>query len=143
MKKIVTLFIMGFSWAGFSQNITPVTEEKSVVEASMSNSVNDSIVNGNASEYITLTGKTIHQFVAESYDFPDEALELEITGTIYIQFVVEKDGSVSDVVIEKGLCKVCDAEAVRVVKKLRANPVLINGKPERVRYRVPIRLVLE
>lgn len=33
MKKIVTLFIMGFSWAGFSQNITPVTEEKSVVEA--------------------------------------------------------------------------------------------------------------
>lgn len=55
----------------------------------MNNLVNDSIVNGNASEYITLTGKTIHQFVAESYDFPDEAIQNKISGTISVEFVVE------------------------------------------------------
>lgn len=150
MKKIVTLFVMGFSWAGFSQNI-PTPIEKGVDEAPAGNSVNDALTTDviDASAYAdaanikTLSGKSVTQFLGENYNFPDEALELEITGTIYIQFVVEKDGSVSDVVIEKGLCKVCDAEAVRVVKKLRVNPVLINGKPERARYRVPIRLVLE
>ena len=142
MKKIVTLFIMGFSWAGFSQNITPVTEEKSVVEAPMNNLVNDSIVNGNASEYITLTGKTIHQFVAESYDFPDEAIQNEISGTISVEFVVEKDGTVQHATIYKGVCRECDLEALRVVRKLRLNPILIDGKSERVRFRIPIRLML-
>ncbi len=142
MKKIVALFIMGFSWAGFSQNITPVTEEKSVVEAPMNNLVNDSIVNGNASEYITLTGKTIHQFVAESYDFPDEAIQNEISGTISVEFVVEKDGTVQHATIYKGVCRECDLEALRVVRKLRLNPILIDGKPERVRFRIPIRLML-
>ena len=149
MKKIVTLFIMGFSWAGFSQNI-PTPLEKGVVEAPTGNSVNDTLVHtddpsfyADATSIKTLSGKSVTRFLGENYNFPDEALELEITGTIYIQFIVEKDGSVSDVVVEKGLCKVCDAEAVRVVKKLRVNPVLINGKPERVRYRIPIRLALE
>lgn len=142
MKKIVTLFIMGFSWAGFSQNIPPATGEKSVVEASMSNSVNDSIFNGNASEYITLTGKTIHQFVAESYDFPDEAIQNEISGTISVEFVVEKDGTVQHATIYKSVCRECDLEALRVVRKLQLNPILIDGKPERVRFRIPIRLML-
>ncbi len=140
---------MGFSWAGFSQ-ITPTPVEKGVVEAPVSNSVNDTLthstkppVYADAANIKTLSGKSVTRFLAENYNFPDEALEQEISGTIYIQFIVEKDGSVSNVMIERGLCKVCDEEAVRVVKRLRVNPVLIDGKPERVRYRVPIRLVLE
>lgn len=142
MKKIVILFIIGFSWAGFSQNI-PTPDVKGVVEAPASNSANDSIVNGNASDYITLTGKSIHRFVAENYSFPDEAIENEISGTIYVQFIVEKDGTVQQATIEKGLCKECDLEAIRVTKKLRLKPILIDGKPERIRFRIPIRLALE
>lgn len=135
---------MGFSWAGFSQ-ITPTPVEKGVVEAPSSNSANDTLSSTytDVANIKTLSGKSVTRFLAENYNFPDEALEQEITGTIYIQFIVEKDGSVSNVMIERGLCKVCDEEAVRVVKRLRVNPVLIDGKPERVRYRVPIRLVLE
>lgn len=142
MKKIVTLFIMGFSWAGFSQ-ITPTPIEEGVVAAPSSNSVNDSIVNGNASDYMTITGKSIHRFVAENYDFPDEAIQNEISGTIYVQFVVEKDGTVQHATIYKGVCKECDMQALRVVRKLRLNPILIDGKPSRVRFRIPIRLALE
>ena len=135
---------MGFSWAGFSQ-ITPTPVEKGVVEAPSSNSTNDTLssVYADAANIKTLSGKSVTRFLAENYNFPAEALEQEISGTIYIQFIVEKDGSVSNVMIERGLCKVCDEEAVRVVKRLRVNPVLIDGKPERVRYRVPIRLALE
>lgn len=142
MKKIVTLFIIGFSWAGFSQNI-PTPEVKGVDESSASNSANDSIVNGNASDYMTLTGKTIHRFVAENYSFPDEAIENEISGTISVEFVVEKDGTVQQATIYKGVCRECDLEAIRVVRKLRLNPILIDGKPERIRFRIPIRLALE
>jgi len=145
MKLIVALFITGFSWVGFSQNIPPATVEKGVVEAPSSKSTNDTLSStyADAANIKTLSGKSVTRFLAENYNFPDEALEQEITGTIYIQFIVEKDGSVSNVTIEKGLCKVCDEEAVRVVKRLRVNPALIDGKPERMRYRVPIRLALE
>lgn len=142
MKKIVTLFIIGFSWAGFSQNV-PTPEVKGVDEAPASNSANDSIVNGNASDYMTLTGKTIHRFVAENYSFPDEAVENEISGTISVNFVVEKDGTVQEATIYKGVCRECDLEAIRVVRKLRLKPILIDGKPERIRFRIPIRLALE
>lgn len=142
MKKIVTLFIIGFPWAGFSQNI-PTPEVKGVVESRASNSASDSIVNGNASDYITLMGKSIHRFVVENYSFPDEAIENEISGTISVEFVVEKDGTVQQATIYKGVCRECDIEAIRVVRKLRLNPILINGKPERIRFRIPIRLALE
>lgn len=142
MKKIVTLFIIGFSWAGFSQNI-PTPDVKGIDESSASNSANDNIVNGNASDYITLTGKSIHRFVAENYSFPDEAVENEISGTISVEFVVEKDGTVQQATIYKGVCRECDLEAIRVVRKLRLNPILIDGKPERIRFRIPIRLALE
>lgn len=142
MKKIVTLFIIVFSWAGFSQNV-PTTEVKGVVEAPTSNSTNDSIINGNPSDYITLTGQSIQRFVGENYNFPDEAMQNEISGTIYVQFIVEKDGTVQQASIEKGLCKECDLEAIRVTKKIRLKPILIDGKPERIRFRIPIRLVLE
>ncbi|WLD23550.1 energy transducer TonB [Flavobacterium dauae] len=143
MKLIVVLFITGFSWAGFSQNIPPTTVEKSVSEAPAGNSVNDSIINGNPSDYIALTGQSIQRFVGENYNFPDEALQNEISGTVYVQFIVEKDGSVSNVIIEQGLCNECDLEAIRVVKKLRLKPVFINEQPERIRFRIPIRLALE
>ena len=150
MKKIVTLFIIGFSWAGFSQNI-PTPVEKGVVETPVKNSTSDTLatdvmdpsVYADAVNIKTTSGKSVSRFLAENYNFPDEAIEQEINGTIYIQFIVEKDGTVNQVTIEKGLCKVCDEEAVRVVKRLRVNPVLIDGKAERVRYRVPIRLLLE
>ncbi len=148
MKKLLLLLILScFSFAGFSQKI-PV--EKSVVEAPASSSTKDTLIDvpntsvyADAAQIKTISGKTVTRFLAENYSFPVEALEEEISGTIYVQFVVEKDGTVSNVTIEKGLCKVCDEEAVRVVKRLRVHPVLIEGSPSRIRYRVPIRLVLE
>ncbi|UUV22020.1 energy transducer TonB [Paenimyroides aestuarii] len=59
------------------------------------------------------------------------------------KFILQKNGTVQQATISKSVCKECDLEALRVVKKLRLNPILINGKPERVRFRIPIRLALE
>ena len=149
MKKIATVFIIGFSWAGFSQNI-PTPVEKDVVKDPTGNSANDTTVDvtdpsvyADAANIKTISGKSISRFLAENYNFPREALANEISGTIYVQFIVEQNGTVSNVTIEKGLCKPCDQEALRVTKKLRVHPVLIDGNAVRMRYRVPIRLVLE
>ncbi|UUV22681.1 energy transducer TonB [Paenimyroides aestuarii] len=145
MKKIVALFIIGFSWAGFSQT-TPepiVSQTDFLDEKEPENQNNDSILIGNTDEYLTTTGKTIQRFVADNFSYPDQALDEGITGTIYVDFVVEKNGTVQQATISKSVCKECDLEALRVVKKIRLNPILINGKPERVRFRIPIRLALE
>lgn len=133
MKLIFTLILSSYSLLIFSQEI-----EKVVVT-----SATNSVYNADVIAYKTYNNKDVRQFLAENYSFPSEAYENEISGTIYAEFVVEKDGLVKNVTIEKGLCKTCDEEAVRVIKKLRFQPIEINGKAERVRFRVPIRLVLE
>ncbi|MDA9051322.1 energy transducer TonB [Schleiferiaceae bacterium] len=62
-----------------------------------------------------------------------------IEGKIYVNFVVESDGSVSNVKVVNGLDALLDAEAVRAVQAL---PNMIratfDGKPVRIQYTIPI-----
>jgi TonB family protein len=62
-----------------------------------------------------------------------------VSGTVYVQFVVNKDGSVSDVRVLKGVNKTLDAEAVRVTSLLNKwTPGSQNGRSVRVRFVLPI-----
>jgi protein TonB len=78
------------------------------------------------------------KFVSENVQYPEEAKEKEISGRVIVGFIVEKDGSISDVKVAKGIGGGCDEEAVRVVK---AMPKWIPGKqddkPVRVSYTMP------
>ena len=150
MKLIVILFVIGFSWAGFSQHL-PTTSKKNIAEIPVGNAIKDTIAT-NVSDNLayvdganlkTISGMSVTKFISGNYNFTQVVLDNKVDGTIIIQFIVEKDGVISNVIIEQGLCKTCDEEAIRVVKKLRVNPVLINGIAERIRYRVPLRLVTE
>lgn len=82
--------------------------------------------------------------MAMSYNYPREAIDEGITGTIMVEFIVDEEGNVADVTIKKGVCVPCDQEALRVVKLLRKfEPGLDqNGKPVRARYSLPITLNL-
>lgn len=86
----------------------------------------------------------IGRTVAMSYNYPREAIDEGITGTIMVEFIVDEEGNVADITIRKGLCVPCDQEALRVVKLLRKfEPGLDqNGKPVRARYSLPITLNL-
>lgn len=88
--------------------------------------------------------EAIGRTVAMSYNYPREAIDEGITGTIMVEFVVDEEGNVADVTIRKGLCVPCDQEALRVVKRLRKfEPGLDqNGKPVKSRYSLPIKLSL-
>lgn len=83
------------------------------------------------------------KFLNEHIRYPTMAKEAGIQGRVFIQFVVEKDGSITDVKVVRGIGGGCDEEAVRLVESM---PPWIPGKqrhsPVRVRFNMPIRFVL-
>jgi periplasmic protein TonB len=85
------------------------------------------------------------KFIAENTKYPEEAKLNNITGKVVVRFVVEKDGSVSNVDIVKGADPQLDAEAIRVVKTLPKfeKPAKNGGEIVRVHYMVPIMFALK
>lgn len=84
------------------------------------------------------------KFLARNMLYPAPARENGIQGSVYVNFVVNTDGSVSDVRVLKGIGGGCDEEAVRVVSMLpKWKPGKQRGVPTRVQYNLPVRFKLE
>ena len=84
------------------------------------------------------------EFVSKNVEYPQEAKEEGVQGRVFVGFVVEKDGSVGDVKLLRGIGHGCDEEAVRVVKMLpKWKPGMHNGEIVRVSYQIPIYFKLE
>ena len=82
-------------------------------------------------------------YIAQSVKYPQIAQENGIQGKVYVNFVVGKDGSISNVKIARGVDPSLDKEAIRVVTALpKWKPGKQGGKPVRVSYTVPINFVL-
>lgn len=80
------------------------------------------------------------QFIKTNTVYPDIARENGLEGTAYIQFVVDRDGSLTDVTVGKGTFKCLNDEAMRVVKSMpKWKPGKQNGEAVRVRFAIPIR----
>ena len=78
-------------------------------------------------------------FVAKNVKYPKEAMEKEISGRVLVSFVVEKDGSINETEVVKGIGGGCDEEAVRVVKAMpKWKPGKEKGKAVRVSFMLPI-----
>ena len=79
-------------------------------------------------------------YLAQSINYPLEAAKNNIQGKVVVQFVVEKDGSIGEVIIARSVHKLLDQEAVRVVKSLPkfSSPGRQNGMPVRVWYTLPL-----
>jgi len=83
------------------------------------------------------------QYFASHTKYPQLAKENNIQGIVYVGFVVEPDGSVSNVNILRGIGGGCDKEAVRVVKQMPAwKPGKQRNRPVRVRFTLPVRFTL-
>jgi TonB family protein len=80
-----------------------------------------------------------YRYVANEIKYPLLARKTGVEGRVDVQFVVEKDGSLSDVKAINGIGAGCDAEAVRVVQNApRFMPGTQQGKPVRVQMVMPI-----
>lgn len=113
--------------------VTTSQEEKETVEV-LNNAMVDTPVKFRGGESALL------QFISQNLVYPVIAQEQEIQGSVILEFVVEKDGSIGDVKVIKSLSKECDQAAIDVVRKLpRFAPAKKQGKPVAVKFRLPIR----
>jgi protein TonB len=88
--------------------------------------------------------QAFYDYVANEMEYPAAARRLGIEGMVFVRFVVEKDGSITDVTIVRGIGAGCDEEALRVVKNAPSwNPGKQRGRAVRVLMTVPIRFVLK
>ncbi len=74
--------------------------------------------------------------------YPELARRAGIEGTVFVQLIVDKDGSVYDAEVVKGAHEALDAAALEAVRKARFEPGLQRGEPVRVRYALPVRFQL-
>ena len=84
------------------------------------------------------------EYVAKNVKYPQIARETGVQGRVYVNFVVEPDGSVSNVSVLRGIGGGCDEEAVRVVKNMpKWKPGKQRGKAVRVSYMLPVNFKLQ
>ena len=79
------------------------------------------------------------EFLQTNIKYPEDAVKQKVEGRVMVQFVVETDGSISDVHVAKQVFPSLDAEAIRVVQVMpKWVPGRENGKVVRVKYNLPI-----
>ncbi|RKX17638.1 MAG: energy transducer TonB [Candidatus Zixiibacteriota bacterium] len=85
----------------------------------------------------------INEYYQKNIKYPQDALQNNIEGTVWVDFVIEKDGSISNVTIFRSVSPQLDAEAKRVVSNMpKWTPGKQMKKPVRVKFRQPIKFAL-
>ena len=80
-----------------------------------------------------------YQYLAKNLKYPASARQMNISGRVYLQFIVEKDGSITNIEVVKGIGGGCDEEAARVLAGAPAwHPGKQRGVPVKVRLTIPI-----
>ena len=78
-------------------------------------------------------------FLGTNIIYPQMARDLGVQGRVVLQFVIEKDGSLTDIIVVRSLGNGLDEEAIRVIQKSpKWNPGKQQGKVVRVKHTVPI-----
>lgn len=88
--------------------------------------------------------KEFYSYVAQNLMYPQEARQAGIEGKVFIQFVVNEYGELTEFKSLKGIGHSCDEEAIRVLQGAEAwNPGMTDGKPVKVRMVMPITFKLD
>jgi TonB family protein len=84
------------------------------------------------------------KYLSTNIKYPEEAKTKGITGTVFVNYIVEKDGQISNVKIMRGIGGGCDEEAWRVVKDMpKWSPGKQRGENVRVMFNLPIKFSLD
>lgn len=83
--------------------------------------------------------KKFYEYIGKHIEYPKQARRMGIEGRVFVQFVIERDGSLTDIQVIKGIGAGCDEEAVRVLKTApKWNPAKQRGKTVKQRMSIPI-----
>jgi protein TonB len=121
----------------FEEYIPPEEEEEEVEEQQIFQVVE------NMPEFPGGRG-ALMKYLATNIKYPPYAKEAGIQGRVFINFVVETDGSITAVKVLRGIGGGCDEEAIRVVKSMpKWKPGMQRGKPVRVSFNLPVKFTLQ
>ncbi|MDP2385063.1 MAG: TonB family protein [Bacteroidota bacterium] len=88
--------------------------------------------------------EALMHFLSNNIVYPDKAVALGVEGTVYVNFVINKEGKVDNIKILKGIGGDCNEEAMRVVAKMpKWKPGMNAGKEVKVMFNLPIRFRLQ
>ncbi len=80
-----------------------------------------------------------YKYLNDKIKYPPQARRMGIEGKVFVEFVIAKDGTLTEVKVIKGIGAGCDEEAIRIVQAAPPwNPGKQRGKPVRQRYTLPI-----
>ena len=83
--------------------------------------------------------EAFYAFISKHLKYPRLAKQMDVSGKVFVQFVIDKDGSLTDVEVIKGIGAGCDEEAQRVIAEApKWMPGKQRGRPVKVRMVVPI-----
>lgn len=134
MKRIFILFILSLSvvYSQTDTTLLSIVEQMPKWHTCTEENVNED----------DCTTKEILNFISKNIQYPTMAMEAQ--GTVYVEFIIEKDGSISNVKSLRSPSSEFENEAIRVVKLMpKFIPAKQSGKPVRIRYRLPIRFKVE
>ena len=79
------------------------------------------------------------EFINENLHYPKEAEDCCIQGKVVVSFMIERDGSITEAKVFKGLDSLLDAEAIRIVESMpKWRPGKFCGEPVRIKYFIPV-----
>ena len=88
--------------------------------------------------------QALMKYLAQSIKYPTQAQEAGIQGRVIVQFIVNKDGTISDATLARGVEPSLDDEAIRIVKAMPSwTPGLQKGQPVNVRFTLPVAFRLQ
>ena len=80
------------------------------------------------------------KYLAININYPSDSKDSGVQGTVYASFIVEKDGSITNVKILRSLSNSCDKEVIQVIKAMpNWKPGEQGGKPARVQFNLPVK----
>jgi len=143
--SLLLMFLWVVSCENADKNKAISDASLSAVPPSTSTSMNNDKVLATSEKMPAYQGgdKALVKFIMDNIKYPQAAKEKGIMGTVYISFVVESDGTVADVKVDKGIGSGCDEEAMRVVKLMpKWVPGQDAGKNVSVALKLPIKFSL-
>ena len=164
MKKIILPSLLAVTMLASCQNNDKATAEKSDTaavatsslaepETKSSDSTAKVVADASSKVYEVTSLQTqptypggiekFYAFLWQNIKYPPAAIKQKVQGNVNLGFIIEKDGSISDIKVERSLGSGTDEEAIRVLKSGKKwNPGVMDGKPVRTYYRIPIKFSL-
>ena len=133
MKKIsLIVFLVSINLIAAAQDTSKVKTEEPILDFA---EVNPAYPGGE---------EAMIKFIQSTVIYPEFSKEMGEQGTVYVQFVVNTDGTLTDVVVMKGVSASLNAEAIRVIKLMpNWTPGMQAEKIVRVKYTIPIAFLID